>query len=193
MQMTNIFIILLYCMQLSGEQNDSSNRLSGNNPESWVNVQDTVIKNEVAQFSLTGAPHRGHGEVLGAALLPVKLKRCNDTFAYFDRGSIYAIEVIIDIYLTQAAANRQIEKIDLIFYKTPLVLPDSAFKGIYGPKVCTQFTRKNRPVAADCKAFQSADKRRVYIYMLNGEGQHRYEVTWVIQDRKYLTRIIDPV
>jgi hypothetical protein len=179
-------------MQLCWGQNDSPGPPSGN-PESWVHVQDTVIKKEVAQFCHSGASQRSHGETAGAALLPIALKRCNDTFAYFDRGSLYSIELIVHIYLTRTAATRQIEKIDMIFYKTRLVLPESALKGINGPRVCTQFTSKNRPVTADCKAFQSADKRRVYIYMLNGEGQHRYEVTWVVQDRKYLTRIVDPV
>ncbi|WP_315823560.1 hypothetical protein [Paraflavitalea speifideaquila] len=47
----------------------------------------------------------------------------------------------------------------------------------------TQFTAKNKPVAVDCKAFRSADKQRVYIYMVNGEGRDRYEVTWVIQQK----------
>ncbi len=193
MPMNTVFNILLYCMQLCWGQNDSTDGLWGNNPESWVHLQDSVIKKEIAQFSLTGASLRGQGEASGATLKQVQLKRCNDTFAYFEKGSLYASEVLIDIFLTGAAANQQIEKISLLFYKTPLELPDSAFKGIYAPKVCTRFTGKNKPVAASCRAFRSADKRRVYIYMLNGEGERRYEVTWVVQDRKYLTRIIDAV
>jgi hypothetical protein len=39
--------------------------------------------------------------------------------------------------------------------------------------------------------YRSADGKRIYIYMLKRETGGSYEVTWVIQDKKYLRRIID--
>ena len=32
---------------------------------------------------------------------------------------------------------------------------------------------------------------KLYIYMLNGEGTGRYEVTWIIEDKHYLRRVVD--
>lgn len=191
MHKTIIFIISLFCIQLCLGQNDTPAWISGNNPESFVHVQDSVIKMEIAQFSRKGASQRRSDDASGSKLLPVPLKRCADQFAYFEKGTLYSLQLLIHIYVTGAEANARIEKINLLFYKTPLVLPDSAIADIYHPKLCEQFTKKNRPISADCKAFMSADKRRVYIYMLNGEERNRYEVTWVVQDRKYLTRIVD--
>jgi len=37
----------------------------------------------------------------------------------------------------------------------------------------------------------SSDKRKLYIYMLNKDDVGSYEVTWIIQDKAYLRRIVD--
>jgi len=39
--------------------------------------------------------------------------------------------------------------------------------------------------------YLSNDKRRVYIYMLSMDDRGSYEVTWVIQDKQYLRRVVD--
>jgi hypothetical protein len=42
-----------------------------------------------------------------------------------------------------------------------------------------------------CGVYFSKDERTMYIYMLNKEAIGKYEVTWVIQDKKYLFRVVD--
>ena len=37
----------------------------------------------------------------------------------------------------------------------------------------------------------STDKQKLYIYMLNKDDAGSYEVTWIIQDKNYLRRILD--
>jgi hypothetical protein len=37
----------------------------------------------------------------------------------------------------------------------------------------------------------SSDKTKFYIYLLNRSPEGNYEVTWVIQDKKYLRRVLD--
>ena len=37
----------------------------------------------------------------------------------------------------------------------------------------------------------SKDNRKVYIYLLNKDGDGGYEATWVIQDKKFLRRVLD--
>jgi len=37
----------------------------------------------------------------------------------------------------------------------------------------------------------SADRRRMYIYLLNKSDTGSYEVTWIIQDKQYLRRVLD--
>ena len=41
------------------------------------------------------------------------------------------------------------------------------------------------------KVYVSNDGRKIYVYMLKPETGGSYEVTWVIQDKKYLRRVVD--
>ncbi len=41
------------------------------------------------------------------------------------------------------------------------------------------------------KVFVSGDGRKIYVYMLKPENGGSYEVTWIIQDKKYLKRVVD--
>jgi hypothetical protein len=41
------------------------------------------------------------------------------------------------------------------------------------------------------KIFISPDKKRIYIYSTHSDGAGAYEVTWIIQDKKYLRRVVD--
>jgi hypothetical protein len=105
--------------------------------------------------------------------------------------------VLIDNYPSWGVSGKiPIRKVDSLFvviHSHFLVrFPPSSFTGIYEPHFCG-VGKKGRLESPYNKVFQSEDKRRIYIYMLNGEGADRYEVSWVIQDGKYCTRVIDPV
>ena len=71
-------------------------------------------------------------------------------------------------------------------------IPVTAYSDLYEPWFC-------KPGGADQKAkchtgvYLSRDNHRLYIYMLSGDGfkGKGYEVTWVIQDNKYLRRVLD--
>lgn len=39
--------------------------------------------------------------------------------------------------------------------------------------------------------YLSKDNRKVYVYLLNKDGKGGYEVTWVVQDKKFLRRVLD--
>jgi len=79
-------------------------------------------------------------------------------------------------------------------------LPSSAFDGLYEPKFCTFIPPKKKVKETKptknitevfARAFCSADGKRVYIYMVNGEENARYEVTWILQNGEYDGRVID--
>lgn len=70
-----------------------------------------------------------------------------------------------------------------------LVLPQAAFTDLYEPRFF--YTDSKGKSKSYCNVYRSADKRKYYIYMLNGTGKGRYEVTWVIQDKQYLRRVVD--
>lgn len=76
-----------------------------------------------------------------------------------------------------------------IIYGDTIVIPQSAYNDLYEPKL---YYRDSKDAAKTyCNVYRSPDKRKYYIYMLNGDSTGRYEVTWVIQDKKYLRRVVD--
>ncbi len=88
--------------------------------------------------------------------------------------------------------KRRIQSVSYMHVKYMLVLPDSAIAGLYEPRFCYKANpKRKRPTTAYCKVFRPEGTGRVYIYMQNGEGAGRYEVTWVIQDGEYYARVLD--
>lgn len=69
-------------------------------------------------------------------------------------------------------------------------IPSSAYEDLYEPRFCASNGGGGK-VSCNTRVFLSADGHRVYIYMLNSSGKGGYEVTWVIEDKKYLRRVID--
>jgi len=72
------------------------------------------------------------------------------------------------------------EAITVIMGTDTIYMPPAAIADLYNPVFNS----------ADAVYF-SADKRRLYVYMLNKDNAGSYEVTWIIQDKKYLRRILD--
>jgi hypothetical protein len=70
-----------------------------------------------------------------------------------------------------------------------VVVPPEAYFDLYEPNLF--YTDANGSKKTFCNVYMSADRRKYYIYMLNGDGTGRYEVTWVIQDKRYLRRVVD--
>jgi len=70
-----------------------------------------------------------------------------------------------------------------------VAVPQTAFADLYEPKL--YFNDAKGSAKSYCNVYVSPDHRKLYIYMLNGEGTGRYEVTWVIEDKHYLRRVVD--
>jgi len=85
--------------------------------------------------------------------------------------------------------KRTITSIVAVIEADTVVLPQVAFVDLYEPQFYFADAKGNRKTY--CAVYKSLDKRKYYIYMLNGTGTGRYEVTWVIQDKQYLRRVVD--
>ena len=159
--------------------------------ESLLNLPDTIIGNEIASFSIKGSSIIKADNFNKSDLVEIPLKGCTDSSAYFEKGNFYASEIIVGIYSENKFSKHRIEKVKFIHVKYGLTLPDSAISGLYDPIFCLNNSENKKELLSNCKVFRSSDKKRVYIYMLNGNGTSRYEVTWIIQDSKYYGRIVD--
>lgn len=88
-----------------------------------------------------------------------------------------------------AVPKHTITSVVAIIEGDTVVVPQTAFADLYEPKLYYKDAKGSTKTF--CNVYRSLNKRNYYIYMVNGEGTGRYEVTWVIQDKKYLRRIID--
>jgi uncharacterized protein YcgL (UPF0745 family) len=88
-----------------------------------------------------------------------------------------------------AVPKHTINSIVAVIGSDTLVVPPAAFADLYEPNL--YYTDAKGSKKTFCNVYRSADKRKYYIYMVNGDGSGRYEVTWVIQDKQYLRRVVD--
>jgi len=85
--------------------------------------------------------------------------------------------------------NNHIHSLSILIDKDTIIVPPAAYSDLcnvsftYRDKAGTE--RSNNGI------YLSKDNRKVYIYLLNKDGAGGYEVTWVIQDKKFLRRVID--
>lgn len=184
-------VITILRGEVSFGQENYNNPMTFKENESFLTLPEGVIKNEIASFSIKALNSK---ESLSKVNLnEVPLRRCSDSTAFFEKGNIYASEIIVSIASENIAQKAQIKKVFFIHYKYGFSLPDSAINDIYDPNICAEYTKKNKPIASNCKVYQSVDRKRIYIYMLNGQVDRCYEVTWVIKDDEYYTRVIDRI
>jgi hypothetical protein len=77
----------------------------------------------------------------------------------------------------------------MLIGKDSVAIPPAAYADLYEP----DFTYRDGAgqIKSYNKVYISPDKKKIYIYMLNRDEAGSYEVTWVIQDKKYLRRVVD--
>ena len=81
-----------------------------------------------------------------------------------------------------------IENVTVIINRDTIVIPPSAYSDLYNPI----FTYREGGVEKSYNSvYLSSDGRKIYVYMLKRETGGSYEVTWIIQDKKYFKRVVD--
>jgi hypothetical protein len=86
--------------------------------------------------------------------------------------------------------GKKIESIAVAVGNDSVQIPPVAFADLYEPRFCGPDAGSGK-IVCNTRLYVSNDKRKIYIYMLNSSGKGGYEVTWVIEDKKYLRRVID--
>lgn len=81
-----------------------------------------------------------------------------------------------------------IQNISMLVDKDTVFIPSTAYNDLYN--AILTFTEGSEQKSSN-HVYVSADGHRIYIYMLKQEAGGSYEVTWIVQDKKYLKRIVD--
>jgi hypothetical protein len=176
--MCPIFFSALLLSQICFGQSQPGS--TGADEKIWQEISSFMIK---AQRNLNGD---------SAELEEIPLKKCGEAFAFFNKGNFWGNEIIINLNSTIKSTHPEMSEIRTLFYEYDRhFLPDSAFRDIQPPEFCPQHTKKGKPRQSNCKAFLSKDKQRIYIYLLNNAGSDPYEVTWIVDNKKYYGRVLN--
>ncbi len=83
----------------------------------------------------------------------------------------------------------QINSVSFIIDKDTVAIPPAAYSDLFNLNLTyTDKTGRERTMNA---IYLSKDKRTIYFYIFCKDSTGSYEVTWVIQDKKYLRRVLD--
>ena len=186
------FLLTVFCFVTLLTSGQTSTTIS----ESLVNVSDSLLKNEIASFTKKGNSLQLKDSLIKTGLIEIPICNCSDKAVHLWWSTFFSsVSTFIHIYLKEETSAKKLDSIFLVTHSHFWVkFPKDAYKGIFTSAPCSFSGGKRDKLFSDYyKAFYSQDKRRLYIYMLGGTDINKYEVTWVIINDKYFTRVFDNV
>jgi hypothetical protein len=200
--------LLLICSGISCLAQDPEFTDYRKKSENFSRVIDKDIRSDLASFTIGGIE-----ESLGKSpLKKLPVKKFGENYITFDSNDIQ-VTVKAGIFNPSkhklAIENKYIVKIDNKPYfgnygKVPTTtlegltitigpdtvpIPPSAIYNLFNPNFT--FRDASGITRSQDAVYLSKDKRKIYIYMLNKDDAGSYEVTWIVQDKKYLRRVVD--
>ncbi len=201
-----LFIILLFSVSIAKAQDDDIPD-TRSHKDNFKKVMEKDVRADAATFTMTGIDEsvgkltlpfvpvvrygrdsiRFEGNGIGVTIIAGKFDPSKHKLLYSDK---YLIKIDNKSYYGRftEVPKHNIASVKVMIDKDSVLIPPTAYFDLYNPAFTYTDGDKLKTFAG---VYQSADKRKVYIYMLNRDELGSYEVTWVIQDKKYLRRIVD--
>lgn len=82
-----------------------------------------------------------------------------------------------------------IQEITLIVGKDTIAIPPTAYNDLYN--LSLTYTDKSGIARSANGVFLSKDGHKMYLYLFSKDKDSDYEVTYIIQDKKYVRRVLD--
>jgi hypothetical protein len=206
MRTTFCFLFLSFSLVSLGQDQDFNDYRR--KTESFAHIYDKALRSDLACFTIGGIE-----ESLGKApLAKLAVSSYGSNYISFDTNriqvTIRAAPFIVGKHKMQYEGKHLVRIDNRPYYgnygKIPglavagltvivdhdtVAIPASSYQDLYNPG----FTYKDASGAlmSQDAVYMSADKRNLYIYMLNKDDKGSYEVTWIVQDNKYLRRVLD--
>ena len=199
---------LLLCIngQVQAQKNDDHQDTRKKN-ESFARLQPPDLRRDVATFTLSGI-----SESVGAlALAKINYTNFGNDFMDFEGDGIKVSVRVAPFESTKHKLQfdeKYLVKIDkrpyygnygnmplttisnitMIVDGDTVVIPEFAYNDLHN----INFDYTNKGVKRTTNGvFRSKDGNRIYIYLFSKDNTGSYEVTWIIQDKKYLRRVLD--
>ena len=85
--------------------------------------------------------------------------------------------------------TNHIQSVTVLIDQDTIPIPTTAYADLCN--VNFTYRDKSGTERSNNGVYLSKDNRKVYVYLLNKDGAGGYEATWVIQDKKFLRRVLD--
>ena len=203
-----VFLLLLVALSNLGKAQNDDYPDYRSKKDIFSRITEKDIRSDLASFSMGGIdesigklplktiPATGFGNnfisfaseniqvtITGGVFNPYKHK-----LGYFDEKYLVKIDSKPFFGNYGKVPKTTIENVTVVIDNDSVAIPSTAFSDLYNPI----FTINESGVQkTNNKVYLSADGHKVYIYMLKQEQGGSYEVTWIIQDKKYLRRVVD--
>ena len=195
MKRISIILTTLLLGQLCFGQTDSlSIKVDSVN---FIGLSDSLIKSEIAFFTINGSVFKKTDSSSKVVLTEIPVRNCSENEVHLSLSTFTSsVSTFIHLYFKGEVSNKTLDSIFLVTHSHFWVkFPDNSFQGLIQSNSCNFSSngKQDKFFSPYFKAFYSEDKKRLYIYMLGGTDSNKYEVTWVVINDKYYTRIIDSV
>ena len=178
--------------------------------ENFTKIRDKDMRAQISTFALAGIDERLGKEPLRTVIPPVAYG--NDYISFegnnikviiksgkFEPGkhklSYYNEKFLVKIDNKAYYGNyskmptTSIASVTVLVDNDTIPIPVTAYSDLYSPSFI--YRDGSGTIRTHNRVSVSPDGRNIYIYMLNDEAKGKYEVTWIIQDKKYLQRVVD--
>lgn len=205
--MRYLFSFLLLCSAIAAVAQDLDYPDFRSKKDNFSKVHDTPLRNDLASFVLSGVD-----ESIGKATLnTLPVKDYGNNFMSFE-GNTIQVTIRTGVFdPSKYKINRQethvlkinghpyyggnygdlpkttIQSVTVLIGKDTVAIPKEAYSDLFEPRFSYNQSGSTKTKNS---VYLSADKSRIYIYMLNPESGGT-EYTWIIQDKAYLRRVVD--
>ncbi|HEX8462620.1 MAG TPA: hypothetical protein VF623_14370 [Segetibacter sp.] len=176
--------------------------------ELFTRIQEKDIRSDIASFSMGGLdesigklplktiPPTGFGsdfisfsgDNIQVKITSAPFDKTKHKLGFYEKD--YLIKIDNKPYFGDygKVPSTYVASVTVIVGRDTINVPATACTDLCNPLLT--FTEKGKQKSNN-KVFLSADGRKIYVYMLKKEAGGSYEATWVIQDKKYLKRVVD--
>ena len=206
--MRNSFILLLMltCFTTMAQDDNPDGRSKKDN---FAKMREKDLRGDIAAFAMAGLDEsvgkmplksipmteytnnfmKFEGNNVSVGIKSAIFNPAKHKLAYYEETFLVKIDGKAYFGNYGKVPKTQIESITILVGKDTVAIPTTAYFDLYNPSFAYKDASGTERTLNS--VFFSPDKRTMYIYMLNKEDKGSYEVTWVIQDKKYLRRVVD--
>ena len=206
MKIVTLVIALIYGYSCTAQSNDDMPD-TRKKTESFIKIQQKEIRADLASFTMSGIDESvGKGDISKIPFTSV-----GPNFMTFENDNIKASVTIAPFLKSKHKLDydeKYLIKIDkkpyyggygsipattinqviIIIDKDTVAIPAAAYSDLCNLNL--SYSEKGRQLSTN-GIYRSRYGNRIYLYLFSKDKSGSYEVTWIIQDKKYVRRVLD--